>query len=256
MTTSQARYISIVDTAKLVRKALKVAFPDTTFSVRKDNSAIAIAWTDGPTWAEVNQLGQYFCGTERDPLEDGRRNVQRDLNGECVQFDNAYVSANRSASISFRMKVMKATCAYFNHEELVMDRYNWFADDREHLLGHYSLVDLISQVMNMTNADNGSLHSMNMFPTVIPTWMTDLWFKAEYPDLAELVENAPAQDKPELIEEVEEVEDVTPCVKVSIETLQPIVKADALRERLTGLNIDALSPLEALTALYELKRLV
>lgn len=46
-----------------------------------------------------------------------------------------------------------------------------------------------------------------------------------------------------------------PCVKVSAETLQRIIKPDALRERLASLNVDALSPLEALTALYELKRL-
>jgi len=45
-------YVSVAETAKLVRAALKAAFPGITFSVRSKSysmgASISVRWTDGP----------------------------------------------------------------------------------------------------------------------------------------------------------------------------------------------------------------
>lgn len=62
----RARSLSTVETAKLIRKALRVAFPATKFSVRSESysggSSIDIRWTDGPTSAEVDEVSGGFAG--------------------------------------------------------------------------------------------------------------------------------------------------------------------------------------------------
>lgn len=55
--------ISTVDTAKEVRKALKVSFPGVKFSVRaRAYSSMAVSWIDGPTEFEVEKVTRNFVG--------------------------------------------------------------------------------------------------------------------------------------------------------------------------------------------------
>ena len=65
-TREKARSLSTVETAKLIRKALRAEFPATKFSVRSSNysggSSIDIRWTDGPTSAEVDAISHGFAG--------------------------------------------------------------------------------------------------------------------------------------------------------------------------------------------------
>lgn len=65
-TRERARSLSTVETAKLVRKALRAEFPATKFSVRSSNysggSSIDIRWTDGPTSVEVDEVSSGFAG--------------------------------------------------------------------------------------------------------------------------------------------------------------------------------------------------
>ena len=67
-------YISVTDTAKLVRKALKGAFPGTKFSVRSEKYAggasIHVGWTDGPTTREVDKVVGVFAGADFDGMVD------------------------------------------------------------------------------------------------------------------------------------------------------------------------------------------
>ena len=53
-------WLSTAETAKLVRKALKKAFPGMKFSVRSSNyangSSIDVSWTDGPTMKAVDEV--------------------------------------------------------------------------------------------------------------------------------------------------------------------------------------------------------
>lgn len=61
-----ATYLSVADTAKLVRAALKRAFPRTKFSVRSDSYAggasIRVSWADGPAARMVEAVTGQFAG--------------------------------------------------------------------------------------------------------------------------------------------------------------------------------------------------
>ena len=66
MDTKQIRYIPVVDVAKLVRRALKSAYPKTRFRVRSNSYAggasIHVNWTDGPPEEAVNALVKPYEG--------------------------------------------------------------------------------------------------------------------------------------------------------------------------------------------------
>lgn len=67
-------YISCVETAKLIRKALKRLWPTTKFSVRSDQYAggasIRVSWVDGPTDAQVSEITGPFAGSNFDGMID------------------------------------------------------------------------------------------------------------------------------------------------------------------------------------------
>ena len=69
-----ARRVSPTETARILRKRLKVEFPGTKFSVRSERyaggAAISVHWTDGPIGAHVQSItrqyeGAGFDGTDR-----------------------------------------------------------------------------------------------------------------------------------------------------------------------------------------------
>lgn len=61
-------YISTTDTAKLVRKDLKAAFPNDKFSVRKGTGTasawLSVSWTDGPEYSHVRAVADQFRGEQ------------------------------------------------------------------------------------------------------------------------------------------------------------------------------------------------
>lgn len=67
-----AEYISSTETAKLIRLALKKAFPKVKFSVRKDGGSINITWVDGPTDQMVGEITSAFAGEGFDGMIDMR----------------------------------------------------------------------------------------------------------------------------------------------------------------------------------------
>lgn len=65
----EGEWITDADIAKMVRQALKKAFPEIKFSVRT-NHAISVTWTDGPTNREVKQVVNVFATQNFDPMID------------------------------------------------------------------------------------------------------------------------------------------------------------------------------------------
>jgi hypothetical protein len=67
-------YISTTETAALVRKALKEAFPGVKFSVRSSSYAggasISVGWTDGPNKALVVAITERFEASYFDGMID------------------------------------------------------------------------------------------------------------------------------------------------------------------------------------------
>lgn len=66
MITKQTTYISVAETAKLVRAALKRAFPGQKFSVRSHSYAggasINVKWVDGPRESRVEDIVAQYKG--------------------------------------------------------------------------------------------------------------------------------------------------------------------------------------------------
>lgn len=72
-TATRVEYVSQVETAKLIRRALKAAFPSTKFRVRcARGGATYIDWTDGPTRSEVMHVTGEFEGETFDGMQDMR----------------------------------------------------------------------------------------------------------------------------------------------------------------------------------------
>lgn len=70
----QTTYLSAADTAKLIRAALKKAFPGVTFSVKSKTysggASINVAWTDGPTQPMVEAIAKNYQGGGFDGMID------------------------------------------------------------------------------------------------------------------------------------------------------------------------------------------
>lgn len=67
-------YLSCADTAKLIRTALRDAFPGVTFSVRSKvysgGSSINVRWVDGPSTRDVKAITDGYAGRDFDPMID------------------------------------------------------------------------------------------------------------------------------------------------------------------------------------------
>jgi hypothetical protein len=108
---------SLTETAKMIRHALAVAFPETKFSVRSKSysggCSITAAWTDGPVGRDVNPILKRFEGAGFDGMTDCKTyNPSSEWNGEPCEFAADYVFANRHTSA-----VLLQMAAYRVHKE-------------------------------------------------------------------------------------------------------------------------------------------
>lgn len=104
-------YITPTDTAKLLRKALKAAFPETRFSVRTDKyaggSSIDVTYTDGPTKADVEKVADIYAGATFDGMTDSKNfhatlvHFDGDELPTTVQFGANFVFVHRKLSPEF-----------------------------------------------------------------------------------------------------------------------------------------------------------
>ena len=74
VTSKGAEYIDTADQAKLIRQALKKAFPGVKFSVRTSRyaggSSVHVGWTDGPTSSQVEAVAGAYKGGGFDGMID------------------------------------------------------------------------------------------------------------------------------------------------------------------------------------------
>lgn len=103
-------YISAVDTAKMMRKALKESFGDVKFSVRADHNSIRVNWTDGPSAAQVEAVAYTFKGGYFDGMIDFAGSIYHMIDGKQVQFGAKYVFCNREYSDALIAKAIAAFC--------------------------------------------------------------------------------------------------------------------------------------------------
>jgi hypothetical protein len=148
MTQTETTYLSGVETAKLVRKALKREFPGTKFSVRSDHNSINVRWVDGPTTAQVNPVAKayegggfdgmidlaYTCESWLEPdgtaapaycggttgsrgVQDGYAYAPPSPDAKLVHFGALYIFTDRSDSREALEAAIDATCAYWGIED-------------------------------------------------------------------------------------------------------------------------------------------
>lgn len=115
------KYISVVDTAKLVRAALKESFAGVKFSVTSDSYAggasINIKYTDGPAESQVKAVISNFEGSYFDGMIDYKGSCYANLNGEEVKFGADFIFIKRNYSVNFLSKVANEVAIKYAVEE-------------------------------------------------------------------------------------------------------------------------------------------
>jgi len=97
------KHYSLPETANLIRKALKEAYPDTKFSVTSKRysggSSITISYADGPLSKDVQAITRLFEGKGFDGMTDSTYLLKaKAFRGELVTFNHGYVSVTRDVS--------------------------------------------------------------------------------------------------------------------------------------------------------------
>jgi hypothetical protein len=125
------RYISVVDTAKEVRTALKAAFPGQKFSVRSDSysggASIRVRWTDGPARRDVERVAKEFAGATFDGMIDLKSYHTSEFKGEQVHWGADFVFCDRDLSDDeherVRPLVVQAVERAYGTTDLAPSRY-------------------------------------------------------------------------------------------------------------------------------------
>lgn len=131
--SKDTKYISAVDTAKLVRKALKVAFPGIKFSVRTKTytggASITVTWTDGPTQDDVKKVTNRFEGGYFDGMTDYAGGHTHEFQGEQVHFGADYIFENRRFSKEFLEANFEEVKAQYAGIDTMPDLYQSYRGD-------------------------------------------------------------------------------------------------------------------------------
>ena len=111
--TTMTKYIAVTETAKLIRAALKEAFPEVKFSVKtrkySGGSSIDVSWQEGPTSEQVKAIAGAFEGGYFDGMTDYRGSHNHMMNGEDVSFGGSFVFCARNVPND---KIEKATAIF------------------------------------------------------------------------------------------------------------------------------------------------
>lgn len=152
-------YYTVVETAEMVRKALKAAFPRVKFSVTSKKysggSSISVGWTDGPNDESVKAITDQFEGATFDGMQDLKSYVMRKVNGHQVHYGGDYIFTNRHLSATYLRAVAERVARYYRkpvpdiHED---KGSTWIDRAGERISGLDSLGDIILQRARETAA--------------------------------------------------------------------------------------------------------
>lgn len=138
ITPDQHGYVSVADTAKLVRHALKEAFPHTTFYVRSRSysggASIDIDWMDGPTPHMVDAVVNRYKGASFDGMQDLMHYHDGEIDGRRVHFMADFIQVHREYSPAFLSRIAARVCRTYglpltgpDGEAMVIERVWWRA---------------------------------------------------------------------------------------------------------------------------------
>lgn len=111
------KYLTCAETAKLIRAALKEAFPGVKFSVKSSvysgGASININYENGPTCSQVKSVVSVFEGSYFDGMTDYKGSNYTSLNGEEVRFGADFVFVNRKYTKAFFEGAVQSICKYY-----------------------------------------------------------------------------------------------------------------------------------------------
>lgn len=117
------KYITCVETAKLIRAVLKESFPAIKFSVKSSQYAggasISIYYNNGPTEKQVKSVISVFEGSYFDGMQDYKGQNYANLNGEEVKFGADFVFVNRYLTSEFLTGVIVEVCNLYGFDNEV-----------------------------------------------------------------------------------------------------------------------------------------
>lgn len=275
-------YVSLKDTNALIRKALAEAFPGVKFSVVGKSysmgASTTVRWLDGPTPKQVEKVAKQFEGSTFDGMIDLKSSVYHtDEQGNQYHYGADYVHCTREYSDEFSLAMAQKVADYFDLPVPAMGKYGFEAGETIGNKGWNR-----STWTNMRDEIGTWLYHATYYNGVIAGCTQDSWYQslvniidgttntsvikteiagtADEPapemivmDTAQVVRIVNA-DKPAHMNDVIALFDGGKAIlEAQDQTSTPAVNPAI--EALKTLNVDALSPLEALTKLYELKRL-
>ncbi|ATW59416.1 hypothetical protein Cl131_gp148 [Aphanizomenon phage vB_AphaS-CL131] len=163
-----ADYISVTDTAKIVRGELKKHFPGVVFSVRSSSysmgASIDISWTDGPIAKAVEAITGQFEGSSFDSMQDMKISRRGTWEGREVRWGSDYVTPTRKYSKQFYRQVAERICKEYSVPipEIKQSSYEYrgktefgnpyIEDSHIRISGYDTLSDLINRELAETPA--------------------------------------------------------------------------------------------------------
>lgn len=264
------KYISLKETNVLIRKALAEAFPGVKFSVVGSSysmgASTTVRWTDGPTPKQVEKIAKQFEGSSFDGMIDLKSSIYHtDEQGNQYRYGADFVHCTREYSNEFSLSMAQKVADYFNLPVPAMGKYGFEAGETIGDKGWNR-----SRWANMRDEIGTWMYHATYYNGVIAGCTQDSWYQS----LVNIIDGKPAYEPIEpVVEVVEETtieaiaaeataQEVTEVVIAPSNVITllpaPVIVTPAINpviEAIKALNVDALSPLEALTKLYELKRL-
>lgn len=114
-------YVSAAETGKLIRAALKRAFPSVTFAVRTEASrgggAARVQWTDGPTAKQVHALLAQYEGASFDGMIDLETAVYQTVDGQRTHYGTSYIFTRRVTTRALVDACLDEACAVYGQEK-------------------------------------------------------------------------------------------------------------------------------------------
>ena len=126
--TKPTRYLAVTETAKLIRQALKEAFPEIRFSIKTSRysggSSIRIRWVDGPKASSVEAIAKAFQGGYFDGMTDYTGHHTHTLNGEPVSFGGDFVLHPGTCGGTFAALRSPASAMHFPRPKYAISALN------------------------------------------------------------------------------------------------------------------------------------
>lgn len=125
------RYISVVETAKLIRQALKEAYPEIKFSVVSSKysggASIDVRYQGDALQKDVEAIAKAFQGGSFDGMTDCKGYLRKTMNGEPVSFGGDFVFVSRDFDKD-KIAAMGAIIAQVGASEDKVERDNLVAN--------------------------------------------------------------------------------------------------------------------------------